>query len=99
MKLRRFIYKDLKLRKTYYKFESTLIMLKALTFNSILPLSLRQSIYIILHKLSIRSTRIRNRCLYTGRGRGIMSEFRISRIQFRNLADSGFIPGVKRASW
>ena len=98
MKLKRFIYKDLKLRKTYYKFESTLIMLKALTYNSILPLSVRQSIYQIFHKLSIKSTRIRNRCLYTGRGRGVMSEYRMSRIQFRNLADSGLIPGVKRAS-
>jgi ribosomal protein S14 len=98
MKLKRSIYKDLKLRKTYYKYESALVVLKALTFNGILPLSIRQAMYEVLHNLSIKSTRIRNRCLYTGRGRGVMPEFRISRIEFKNLADKGLIPGVKRAS-
>jgi small subunit ribosomal protein S14 len=98
MKFKKSLYKDFNLRKSYYKLETTRILLKALAFNSILPMSVRQSIFEILHNLSSKSTRIRNRCLYTGRGRGILSEFRMSRIQFRRLADSGLIAGIRRAS-
>lgn len=49
--------------------------------------------------LSLDYTRIRNRCLYTGRGNGILPEFKMSRMQFRRLADIGKIPGIRRASW
>jgi small subunit ribosomal protein S14 len=43
--------------------------------------------------------RQRNRCLITGRPRGYMRIFGISRIQFREMASKGLIPGVKKASW
>jgi len=43
--------------------------------------------------------RIRNRCMITGRPRGYMRQFGISRIQFREMASNGLIPGVKKASW
>ena len=43
--------------------------------------------------------RYRNRCKITGRPRGYMRQFGISRIQFRELASQGLIPGVKKASW
>ncbi len=44
-------------------------------------------------------TRIHNRCLISGRPRGYMRQFGISRIDFRILASQGLIPGVKKASW
>ena len=44
-------------------------------------------------------TRIKNRCSVTGRARGYMRPFGLSRIQFRELAREGKIPGVKKASW
>lgn len=44
-------------------------------------------------------TRIKNRCAITGRGRGYLRAFGLSRIQFRELAREGKIPGVKKASW
>lgn len=44
-------------------------------------------------------TRIKNRCAISGRGRGYMRAFGLSRIQFRELAREGKIPGVKKASW
>lgn len=44
-------------------------------------------------------TRLTNRCLVTGRPRGFMRKFGISRITFRELAHRGQIPGVKKASW
>ncbi len=43
--------------------------------------------------------RLHNRCELTGRPRGYMRQFGISRIQFREMASSGLIPGVKKASW
>ena len=43
--------------------------------------------------------RLRNRCNLTGRGKGYMRMFCISRIKFRELASNGMIPGVTKASW
>ena len=57
--------------------------------------------YIGLQKLPKNSNpiRLRNRCMLTGRPRGYMRQFGISRINFREMASSGLIPGVKKASW
>ena len=43
--------------------------------------------------------RLHNRCKITGRPTGYMRLFGLSRIQFREMASSGLIPGVKKASW
>ena len=43
--------------------------------------------------------RLHNRCMITGRPKGYMRLFGLSRIQFREMASSGLIPGVKKASW
>lgn len=43
--------------------------------------------------------RVRNRCGLTGRGRGVLSDFNLSRIKFRELAHRGMIPGVTKSSW
>jgi len=43
--------------------------------------------------------RLHNRCKITGRPKGYMRQFGISRIQFREMASHGLIPGVKKASW
>ena len=43
--------------------------------------------------------RLHNRCKLTGRPKGYIRQFGISRIQFREMASSGLIPGVKKASW
>lgn len=44
-------------------------------------------------------TRQRNRCVLTGRSRGYLRKFGLSRIKFRELALQGEIPGVTKASW
>ncbi len=44
-------------------------------------------------------TRVVNRCLVTGRRRGYLRRFKMSRIAFRELASSGMIPGVTKSSW
>lgn len=43
--------------------------------------------------------RLHNRCKLTGRPKGYIRQFGISRINFREMANSGLIPGVKKASW
>ncbi len=44
-------------------------------------------------------TRVRNRCALTGRSRGYIRQYGISRIKFRELALDGKIPGMRKASW
>jgi len=57
--------------------------------------------YEALQKLPRNSMPIRmhNRCKITGRPKGYMRQFGLSRIQFREMANNGLIPGVKKASW
>ncbi|PLX19609.1 MAG: 30S ribosomal protein S14 [Salinivirgaceae bacterium] len=43
--------------------------------------------------------RLHNRCQLTGRPKGYMRQFGISRINFREMANNGLIPGIKKASW
>jgi small subunit ribosomal protein S14 len=43
--------------------------------------------------------RLHNRCQLTGRPRGYMRQFGISRVLFRKMANEGMIPGVKKSSW
>ncbi len=44
-------------------------------------------------------TRLRNRCQMTGRARGFLRKFKLSRLTFRELASAGMIPGVTKSSW
>ncbi|MDR1757563.1 MAG: 30S ribosomal protein S14 [Bacteroidales bacterium] len=61
----------------------------------------KQSALVALQKLPPNSNPIRqhNRCKLTGRPKGYMRQFGISRINFREMALAGLIPGVKKASW
>ncbi|ANS74434.1 30S ribosomal protein S14 [Paenibacillus yonginensis] len=45
------------------------------------------------------ATRLHSRCSVSGRPRGYLSKYKVSRIVFRELAHQGRIPGVKKASW
>ena len=58
-------------------------------------------IYQQLQKFPKNASYIRkhNRCSITGRPKGYIRQFGISRIQFREMASAGLIPGVKKASW
>lgn len=57
--------------------------------------------YVGLQKLPKNSTpvRLHNRCQLSGRPKGYMRQFGVSRINFRELASNGLIPGIKKASW
>ena len=57
--------------------------------------------YEALQKLPRNASPVRmhNRCKLTGRPKGYMRTFGISRVMFREMANQGLIPGVKKASW
>ena len=57
--------------------------------------------YVGLQKLPRNASPVRKhtRCKITGRPKGYMRQFGISRVKFREMANFGLIPGVKKASW
>ena len=57
--------------------------------------------YIGLQKLPKNASpvRLHNRCKITGRPKGYMRVFGISRVTFREMANQGLIPGIKKSSW
>ncbi len=57
--------------------------------------------YVGLQKLPKNASpvRLHNSCQLTGRSKGYIRQFGISRICFREMANQGLIPGVKKASW
>ncbi len=75
--------------------------LKDIIYNKTLSMAER---FVAQQKLSSfprnsSSTRIRNRCLITGRSRGYYRKFKLSRLCLRELASCGLLPGVTKASW
>ena len=75
--------------------------LKAVANNESLPMEERFAARMKLAELPRKSskTRIMNRCELTGRSRSVYRKFRLSRIALRDLAASGQIPGLVKASW
>ena len=57
--------------------------------------------YIGLQKIPKNASpvRLHNRCKITGRPKGYMRVFGISRVMFREMANNGLIPGIKKSSW
>lgn len=75
--------------------------LKAIVKNSALSLQDRLEAQAKLSALPRNSSavRVRKRCALTGRARGYMGMFKLSRIKFRELALDGVLPGIKKTSW
>ena len=75
--------------------------LKAIANDESLPLEERFEARLKLAELPRNSskTRIRNRCLVTGRPRAYYSKLKMSRISLRDLGSHGLIPGLVKSSW
>lgn len=93
--------KDKKRRFIFESFEKERVSLKALSKDKRLPPTVR-----LLYKLKLLEyvknaslTRINNRCISSGRRRGILREFRMSRLEVRQLQLKGFLYGVRKSSW
>lgn len=61
----------------------------------------RQAARVALNQMPRNSSpiRLRNRCQFTGRSRGYMRKFKMSRLCFREMSLAGLIPGITKASW
>ena len=90
------IEKDKTKRQVFHKYERKRALLRALIRNENLSRRTRWKIALQLHRLPRNGspTRIRNRCVLTGRPRGIQRNFKVSRITLRNLISQGNVPGV-----
>lgn len=95
------INRNLKRIKTVKKYSAQRMFLKQVINNINLPEDERAVARIKLQKLpkDSSSVRLRNRCLLTGRPRGVFSKFGLGRIKLRDIAMSGKIPGIIKASW
>lgn len=95
------IARNKKRERLVQKFKETRKALKKQVSDTNLSLDKRLAAQDQLTKLprNSSSVRIRNRCSQTGRPRGFLGFFGVSRIVFRELASSGILPGVRKASW
>ena len=95
------IQKNLKRIKLVKKYAKKRAELKKIINNKKLDLSERLDAQLKLNKLPKNSAkiRIRNRCEVTGRPHGVYRKLKISRIALRDMASSGKIPGITKASW
>ena len=95
------IVREYKLVKNIKKYSSLRAELKGIIKNPSSTFEEVQSAVAKLDKLPKSSSRIRlrNRCFKTGRPRGVIRRFKLSRLSFREMALKGEIPGVTKASW
>ena len=95
------IVRELKLIKSVQKYASIRSELKEIIKNPNSSYEEREVAVAKLDKLPKSSSRIRirNRCFKTGRPRGVIRRFKLSRLSFREMALKGEIPGVTKASW
>ena len=90
-----------KRRRMAKKFGAKRERLKAIAKDRDLPMEERFHARLKLAEMPRNgsATRIRNRCLVTGRPRGNYQKFKMSRIALRDLASAGLIPGMVKSSW
>lgn len=93
--------RDLKRRRMAKKFESRRKRLKEVLYDKDKPGEERFMAALKLAELPRNSskTRIRNRCLVSGRPRGFYRKLKMSRIALRHLGSQGKIPDLVKSSW
>ena len=93
--------KNINQRYLFKQEEKKRLILKTITQNLTFERGLRWKIQKKFNVFSNNSsiTRIKNRCVLTGRSRSIYRFFKLSRIQLRRLASQGRLPGVVKYSW
>src|SRR3990167_3271961 len=93
--------KNKKRMRMVEQYKDRRLTLKKATVDLSLTLEERMAAQAKLSDLPKNSSavRVRNRCSQTGRPRGYLRFFGVSRIVFRELASAGLLPGVRKASW
>ncbi|EMC98050.1 hypothetical protein BAUCODRAFT_32054 [Baudoinia panamericana UAMH 10762] len=95
------IIRDHTKRKVFEEHEPERQALRYLVRNTSLPQRTRAQAQLQLTQMHpyTSPTKIKNRCIMGGKGRGVSRAFRMARFQFRMNALAGRLPGVKKASW
>jgi len=93
--------RERKRRFSFNQIESDYLSLKFIVSNQKIPLSVRWEASLRLSKLMRNKSSVlaRNRCNITGRGRGVLRYTMLSRILTRDLALTGKLPYITKASW
>ena len=93
--------RDKKRRKCVADWHDERMLMKAVAKTKLLPLVVREDAKQALQKQprDASITRVRMRCYLTGRPRAVLGDFRLSRIKFRELAESGRLAGITRSTW
>ena len=88
-------------RKCVAQYEGERLRLRAIVKNKLLPEVVQEKAKkdLASQPRDASITRVRNRCVMTGRGRGVLREYGLCRMKFRELADFGHISGLTRSSW
>jgi len=87
-------------RLNFKNLEKQNLILKIINNNKILSLETRTEYSKIRHKYGKNSsiTLIRNNCIKTGRNRGVLSNYGLSRLEFKKQSTKGLLPGIKKSS-
>ncbi|XP_012219366.1 small ribosomal subunit protein uS14m [Linepithema humile] len=96
------VYRDRKRRRWAKQYAEERLRLLALKRNNILPIEIRELASKQMTETIPRQTamfQLTSRCVITGRGRGTVERWRISRFIFRDLVDYNKMAGVQRAIW
>ena len=98
---KKMIRRDKKRRAMVAEYEFEKLRLKAIVKNKLLPeiVQAKAREEMAAHPKDSSIARLRNRCVLTGRPRGVIREYGLCRMKFRNLADHGYISGMTRSSW
>ena len=91
---------DKKKRKLFNKYEKEKKILQYIINNLNLSKNVRKYAFQKLKQIPRNSSKARivNRCIVTGRAKGVFSEFGLSRIKFRELVQTGALPGFRKSS-
>lgn len=95
------IQRDILRRKEYNSLELYRNSIKSIAHDQTLPYAIRLDASTELSQIGKKgsATIIKNRCIHTGRSRGVLKRFRLSRIMIRHLISEGKLPNIKKASW
>ncbi len=98
---KKMVRRDKARRQCVADYEAERLRLRAIIKNKLLPEVVQEQARAELaaHPRDASVTRVRSRCVLTGRGRGVLREYRLCRMKFRELADYGHIAGLTRSSW
>jgi len=99
LRIHRKVNRDLALRKRFLDKECEFLLLKSVVHNRYVNNGDKLGVQKAFSRNGGLTVRIRNRCVLTGRSRGIVRYFKMSRMCFKLLGNSGRLIGVKRSSW